>query len=223
MEEKRLTEVYNLIYDVEQIKRFAKLINCEKSIHNMYLACRSKYGATKQHHRGVQFLNNVDIDQFVDAVRFYEIPYGSYKYNNQIIPSSVLVIYCSTNSRSEHKAHTEMMQLGLNHAFSRQKFNIYSHAISLLSSKHEKIELLTIDVDDKSQYEEVAQFLNSEKIVPLAVVETRGGYHILIKAGGNLKKLFMQFGHKHTISDTACPIPGTIQGGFPVRFVDTKH
>ena len=83
-----------------------------------------------------------------------------------------------------------------------------------------KTKLVTIDIDEKVQWTEVKQFLDSNSVVPAAVVETRGGYHVLITSEDAGKcRIHQKYGGKITIGDTFCPVPGTIQAGWPVRFV----
>jgi hypothetical protein len=85
------------------------------------------------------------------------------------------------------------------------------------------VSLLTMDIDDKSALAPVEEFLR-EIGIPRTLVETRGGYHLFldVKYSAALfsKPKFREFTKLHSTGDTFCPIPGTYQGGFPVRFVD---
>jgi hypothetical protein len=97
--------------------------------------------------------------------------------------------------------------------------NLHSY---LMSSKGH-VSLLTMDIDDKSALAPVEEFLR-EIGIPRTLVETRGGYHLFldVKYSAALfsKPKFREFTKLHSTGDTFCPIPGTYQGGFPVRFVD---
>ena len=97
--------------------------------------------------------------------------------------------------------------------------NLHSY---LMSSKGH-VSLLTMDIDDKSALASVDEFLQ-EIGIPRTLVETRGGYHLFIdtkySAALFSKPKFREFTKLHSTGDTFCPIPGTFQGGFPVRFVD---
>jgi hypothetical protein len=81
------------------------------------------------------------------------------------------------------------------------------------------IELITIDIDGKELYPKVAEFLKEIDEQPAAVIETHGGYHVLLNKSEKTSLLFKEFSSIHTMGDIFCPIPGTYQGGFPVRFV----
>lgn len=97
--------------------------------------------------------------------------------------------------------------------------NLHSY---LMSSKGH-VSLLTMDIDDKSALASVDEFLH-EIGIPRTLVETRGGYHLFLdtkySAALFSKPTFREFTKLHSTGDTFCPIPGTFQGGFPVRFVD---
>lgn len=225
----RQAEVYNLVYDEEQIKRFAKLIDSENSMHHMFIAARPKYissdtDRSRNRHMNTKVSFNKSPEEFVRLVRKYELPVGSYNDDGYVYPNNCLVIYCTTNARDGFQAGRKLISKLVDGAFEGAKAEIFNHLYSnvdscLMSSK-EKIKLVTIDIDEKEQYAEVKQFLDDKKIVPAAVIETRGGYHVLITAeDASNSRIHHHYGKKITINDTFCPIPGTIQGGWPVRFV----
>ena len=97
--------------------------------------------------------------------------------------------------------------------------NLHSY---LMSSKGH-VSLITMDIDDKSALAPVEEFLR-ENGIPRTIVETRGGYHLFfdVRYSSALfsKPKFREFTKLHSTGDIFCPIPGTYQGGFPVRFVD---
>lgn len=226
----RQSEVYNLVYDEEQIKRFAKLIDSENSLHQMFIAARPKYitegtDKSRNRHMNTKVSVNKSPEEFVRLVRKYELPIGSYNDDGYVYPNNCLVIYCTTNARDGRQAGKKLIQKLVDGAFENGKAEIFDHLYSnvdscLMSSKV-KTKLVTIDIDEKEQYAEVKQFLDDNKVTPAAVIETRGGYHVLVMAedAGNCR-LHQKYGKKITIGDTFCPVPGTIQGGWPVRFVD---
>ncbi len=80
---------------------------------------------------------------------------------------------------------------------------------------------MTIDVDSKTdQWNEVREFLAARSIVPVATIETHGGYHVLITAkDAGVNRVAEYFKGRIMVDDLFCPVPGTLQAGWPVRFV----
>jgi hypothetical protein len=122
--------------------------------------------------------------------------------------------------------------------------NIYSIIKSCIQNQSHQQKYIQLDLDNKDDayIEMVKEFCEEHHITPKCVIETRGGYHYIIDSTqltnqqkkeiftGQLKQLkydgFDRNGKAITknvidiISHTPMsPIPGTYQGGFPVRFV----
>lgn len=96
----------------------------------------------------------------------------------------------------------------------------------------------TIDVDVKVRTTQVLEMVASEHIPIYCMIETRGGYHIIIETDQlrKTKTLVPKLGKltfegktrdgktiqkqvAECSGDMLCPIPGTLQGGFLVRLV----
>lgn len=219
----RNASIYNLVYDEEQIKRFAKLIKTEDNIHVLFLSCRPKYNHDfKQEMICSQSFFNRTSEEFVELVRRYEVEKDSYKQNGKPIPTNALVLYCTTNPRNGKKAGRKLLAELIDAGFDQtDTFNhLQSRLTSSLMSSKGVTNLLTIDIDDKKEYPEVEEFFQNENILVEATIETRGGYHVLFRPTEKTEKVFKTFSSKHTIGDISCAVPGTYQGGFPVRFVN---
>lgn len=222
LSQSRSTEVYNFIYDSEQVKKFARLIGTENHLHLTFLCSRPKYDRRfKQNVISPKSFYNKTADEFLELVRRYEVEYQTYTEKDIPIPSSALVLYSTTNPRNGRKAGKKLITELIDATFNDTDMfqHLQSRLTSAIMSSKETTNLLTIDIDDKNEYGPVQAFLQAEEIPVVATVETRGGYHILFSPNYKTKIVYDHLSSKHTIGDTFCPIPGTIQGGFPVRFI----
>lgn len=220
--------VHNFIYDEEQIKRFATLIDTEHNLHQLFVSARPKYITDEEkirnRHMSSRTSLNLTPEEFVRLVRKYEIPVGGYDDHGKVYPDNCLVIYCTTNGRDGHRAGKKLIEDLVAGAFEGKDAYIFNHLHSRVDSclgvAKSKTKLVTIDIDEKEQWIEVKKFLDESSVIPAAVIETRGGYHVLITAEDAGKcRIHKKYGDKITIGDTFCPVPGTIQAGWPVRFV----
>ena len=225
----RTATIHNFVYDPVQVKRFAGLIHSSEKIHQLFLSSRRKYISLEEiknpsvNHINIQTLRNVSPEEYLLFVRSYELEVGSYTHNNQPLPSESLVIYGTTNARSVKKAikHLvpELISAGFDNNFD---IDLSKRCISAIMKGKEEVEWLTIDIDDKepSSLPEVKKFLTEEDI-DFLTVETRGGYHVLF-TGRESVQVLLRYTRQYTIGDIFCPIPGTYQGGFPVKFLSIE-
>lgn len=217
--------VHRFIYDEEQIRKFVEIVGFTGVLHQMFVSARPKYNKDvkfKCRHISPKSFFNSTADRFIELIKKYEIPVGSYTDHDQVLPNDCLVMYCTTNPRNGKRAAQNFIQECLNAAFTEDDYifqHLYEKLNGAIMASKAKTTLTTIDIDSKEEYKEVHEFLTRENITPRAVVETRGGYHVLLETDVNLGKVYKAFASKHTMGDTFCPIPGTLQGGFPVRFV----
>jgi hypothetical protein len=97
----------------------------------------------------------------------------------------------------------------------------------------------TLDIDDKSAVAPCMRVLDDAGVKVSWAVETRGGVHLMVepKAIGRVMKVVKEALSKLRVTvttatgameeheaveiktDAGCPVPGTVQGGFSVRFV----
>jgi hypothetical protein len=236
-------EIHNFIYDENQIKAFANLIGTTGNTHVIYIIARSKYNKTvkfRTHFMNPKAFFDYTPEKFLQLVRKYEVPIGQYiDDNGNVCPNDSLVIYCSTNGRDTKKAARKILNEIIDGAMSNtqetnvshdqvrntQETNpyIYDHlqgrlTSAIMSSKC-KIKIITMDIDDKSQLCAILAYLKEINVQPIANIETRGGYHLLLPICKGIDLVYKKYSKIITIGDTFCPVPGTLQAGFPVRFV----
>lgn len=121
--------------------------------------------------------------------------------------------------------------------------SLYKNALHVSRSKKKYFEL-DVDTKDPSVVKKIEDFLETNDLVndKICTIETHGGYHIVFDTDvlgkdGRCKihKEFTKPEYKERTtningnaiyrdlveisSDPCCPIPGTIQGGFKVRFI----
>lgn len=212
---------YSFIYDIDQIKKFAQIIDLSGT-HSLILVSRKKYDSDAiSKCLFSKLITNISIDEYINNIEKLEVPIGCYKS-----PQSAMVIYCSTNHKNVKLGVKRFMEKCLEASFGRDD-TFYDNAIDILKSEiastKKIIKIVSIDIDSKDDTYDVLIFIKQEEIVPLCVIETKNGHHILLESSNNLKNLkniYAKYSNKHNIGDIACPIPGTIQAGFPVQFVD---
>lgn len=160
-------------------------------------------------------------DRFVNELRRYEVKCGLYKdtftpkkmkddqlVKDQDIPSEAIAFYLTANPMNDLKAFFLMQRevseklesivfakngTGRNTA-DKQIGQISSIYKSCLHKSDQKI-FLKLDVDTKEliKIESLRKFMREHSIKPHLVVESRGGYHVLLKRstiGKNHEKLY---------------------------------
>jgi Zn-finger protein len=115
--------------------------------------------------------------------------------------------------------------------------DLFGHIISLANKQYCPLYHLENDdkkriIDDLETGEYLKKVLDDEKVESYNIIETRGGYHILInklefKKNKNLyknldAKLMDTNLCTKVTSHGLAPIPGTLQYGFPVKFYAVK-
>ena len=107
----------------------------------------------------------------------------------------------------------------------RTNFNPHAEVMSCIQQSAGKKEYLDFDIDDKEF--DLRQLENIINPSCLTVVQTRGGYHVLVKIADiapTYKSSFFQsftaFEAVDQSGDQLLPVPGCTQGGYVPKFVD---
>lgn len=248
------TNYHTFIGDEAQIREFYRLhiLPYKEIPYTNFIIipiARRKYWtplATSQENMSTKIFSPSDgEDRFVNELKRYEVRCGLYvDSKGQMIPSEAMAFYLTVNTMNELKAYFLMQQevskkleilllsKGDRGEKNEDKGNKLGHISSIFKSclhKSDNKEFLKLDVDtkDADKIESLKTFLKEHSIEPHLVVETRGGYHVLLKKsmiGKHHEKLFRyvnetsEKGSWITIEKNALvAIPGTFQGGFLVK------
>ena len=189
------------------------------------LFARKKYDST-----GVLKADKSQLKRFVsskerlfDKIRQLEVEVGCYKIDGKPIPQESLALYINPNPRDMKKANFQMIKKSLELIENDNPgFNIHAEALSCIQRSKSKSYFLDFDIDDKN----IDLDLLKEKIDPkyYDILETRGGYHILVKVREILKDIkfhaiIRDLYKVDQIGDQMMPIPGCVQGGFIQNFL----
>lgn len=221
---------YQLIYSEELLKEFLSLLpeETEDEVYYISLFARKKYCPELIWSNDKTQLRRLTSKKrdIIKKIKQLEVDYGLYDLNGKIVPQESLVIYINPNPRSQIKATRILMKKLTDIICDNAKgFNVHQEALSALQKSKSKGYFIDFDIDvkDKSTFDIniVYNYVNRESVT---IVETRGGYHCLLKVAkinGEYKKSFYQNLSKFSDVEGDCfiPIPGTIQGGFEVKIL----
>jgi hypothetical protein len=160
-------------------------------------------------------------------IKQLEVPFGAYiTKDGEPIPQEALALYITPNRRSQKKAMFKLMKRLIDIQESNgQGFNINAEAISAVQKSKSKTDWIDFDIDSKD-----IDISSIENVLPLGtykILETRGGYHIMIdrdkvKKSNAPKNWYILLGQMFEIDqsgDNMIPMVGTYQGGFTPKFI----
>ena len=160
-------------------------------------------------------------------IKQLEVPFGAYiTKDGEPIPQEALALYITPNRRSQKKAMFKLMKRLIDiQECNGQGFNINAEAISAVQKSKSKTDWVDFDIDSKD-----IDISSIENVLPLGtykILETRGGYHIMIdrdkvKKSNAPKNWYILLGQMFEIDqsgDNMIPMVGTYQGGFTPKFI----
>lgn len=166
-----------------------------------------------------------DKDRFIKKLYALEVKEGNYFLKgDQVVPQSALVTYVNPNPRNMRSATLDgIMKLAHMIKTNNKGFNPHAEILSCI----QKAKSRTVVVDFDFDFKDDAIISGSVDIAgkdAVTVIETRGGYHIMIKPelAKNKKTWYqsiMNLGADQA-GDQMVPIVGCIQGGFTPKFID---
>jgi len=255
-----VAERYELIHDLDQIRKFERMFYAPStdSTFVIYLAARKKYDPRMRKSSGLacfcrkklHYVNPYSPARLEYDVQSYMVPMGTYRISlrgegdevEEEIRTESMAVYASLNPRDTAKAaaelfntmSTQLTQLTVQASgsgdmptFARKAARHMNHLCKYGTRKFIGIDL---DTKDQETYSQVIADLKA-RVTIHAVIETRGGYHIILakseldKASKADKRfIYTVLTEREAIdmvsNDLFSPIPGTYQGGHRVRFVD---
>lgn len=170
-----------------------------------------------------------DKTRLYDKIRQLEIPLGYWKLRDIPAPQESLVLYISLNPRCMKKA-TEMMGKRCWDLINAKNYNLHAEALSCIQKSKSRTCYVDFDIDSK-ELDIDFQWLDNQIGGHYKVLETRGGYHLLIRPKEatqfrlehfNNQKWYQAIQQKYPVDqsgDQLIPVAGTYQGGFVPKFL----
>jgi len=153
-----------------------------------------------------------------------EIELGAYQLKSAAAPQNALALYINPNPRDLKKAtYDAIINLTTLLKNDNKDYNPHAEVLSCIQRSTSRKIHFDFDVDTKEfDFEQLFQVINKSC---LDIVETRGGYHLLVRLSEvdpQYKKTFynaiLKLGVDQT-GDQLLPVPGCIQGGFTPAFI----
>jgi len=222
---------YKVIYDEQLLKDFINwLPECNE--HEQYylsLLARSKYlsgdSVIKSDKQQLKRFTTSK-DRMFDKIRQLECAVGSYTQGGNAIPQEALALYITVNPRDLWKAtYSSLVNFAKKIQVGHSSINPQQEAMNEIQVSCSNKYYIDVDVDvkDPQILEQIKGFINPSC---LTVLETRGGYHVLVKVSEidpSYKKSWynniMNLAGIDQSGDNLIPVPGCSQGGFIPRFI----
>lgn len=237
---------YNIIINEDDLREFIDWLPDLNENEKFYccLFARKKYSPSlvKSNDRTQlkRFLANKE--DIFDKLSQLEIPVGRWKLKNVSAPQESLVVYINPNPRDvikgAWKSVNKLCKILENHS---NGHNPVAECLSAIQQSKSRNFVVDFDIDNKDVDLSILSSIFGDYLPePYRVLETRGGYHILVKpalAAANIRK--HNSGYREKVSenwykaiqdafgedldqtgDQLIPIPGCVQGGFVPRFIE---
>lgn len=170
-------------------------------------------------------------DRIVQKIRQMEVAYGAYtKPDGTPIEQETLAVYISPNPRCLHKASLNYAKDMMSRLAQNQPVgNPRAKSMNAIQNSCNNKVYFDVDIDEKD-YGLVEDVINFTGDADNIIVETRGGYHVLVNTStipDRPKKTWYQAVHtllrNNTLGelngDGLVPVPGTMQGGFSPKLI----
>lgn len=235
---------YQIITDEEKLLEFIDWLPALRDNEQYYLSLFARKKYCPEH---IRSNDKTQLKRFTstkermfDKIRQLELPIGRWRLKDTPAPQESLVLYILPNPRCMVKA-TKMMGKHCWDLDKSKNFNLISEAISCVQKAKSRACFVDFDIDTKDvDLEKLGRkvFPSIEGKWPFQILETRGGYHILVnpvQAGQHISISNGKFGTHFDINwhqrmcdvfsvdqtgDQMIPVPGCIQGGFTPKFIN---
>ena len=222
---------YQVIVDEEALKSFIDELP-DSDVNERYYFCLF---ARKKYCRDIKYIKSdksqlarkiATKDRLFGKIKQMECALGSYLQDDVDIPQEALALYINPNPRCMRKATIQCLQ-NLAKVIGQDSpgFNPQAEAMSCIQRCPSRriwsdFDVDTKDIDILRVCEEILEDHNCFKIL-----ETRGGYHVLVKTkevpSHKQKTFYKELAKFSDITgDCMLPAPGTYQGGFVPRFLE---
>lgn len=214
-QEDKLLEFIDWLPDLNEneqyfVSLFARKKYCQSIIHSNDKTQLKRFTSKKE--------------RLLSKIKQLECEVGSYTLKNNIpAPQESLVLYITPNPRDMIRATYNMMRKCIDLLHTKSiGYNLHSEALSSVQRSRGTSYFCDLDIDSKD-----INLLKIKDILPdeaYDILETRGGYHILVKTKIAPKtKWYKQLSSIYDIDqvgDQFIPVPGCVQGGFIPKFIE---
>jgi hypothetical protein len=238
---------YELIIDEEELDKFIEWLpnlkkdNSDNEVFYMCLFARKKYfpniisSSNDKTQLRRELVNKSSIKR---ELRKWECKLGSYQLKKDTVPQEALAVYITPNPRSMKHAMFNLTKDMVDFmSKSNIPHNLHQNAISAVQRSKSYTYVVDFDIDTKDiDLESLKQILpqNSPANDVWRIIETRGGYHIVVNPklvekerqnqGKHLyeKQWYQIIKNVYNVDqagDQMVPIVGTFQGGFVPKFI----
>lgn len=236
---------YQLILSEERLDKFIEWLpdlkkdNYDNEVYYMCLFARKKYfdGIISSSNDKTQLRRElVKKHSIKRELRKWECALGTYQLKKDIVPQEALAVYITPNPRSMRKAMFAFTKDLVDMMYKENvPHNLHQNAISAVQRSVGSKTWVDFDIDTKD-----VDLQKLSDILPYGtykVLETRGGYHILVnskEATAEIKRLnevkdkvydanwYLKLKNSFNVDqsgDNMIPIPGCYQGGFEPKFI----
>lgn len=225
-----MEQLYKVITDEQALKDFIEWLPDLEDNEKFYcsLFARKKYCKqlvkSSDKSQLKRFTSNKDM--LFNKIKQLEVKQGAYTLKGEIAPQESLVAYINPNPRNMKKATFLLMEKSLQLIKNDNKnYNIHAEAMSAIQKSKSRSYVVDFDIDTKDI--DLTPLLDIMSEECFDVLETRGGYHVLVKPKMMKENNHSKLWHKDIldafpvdqIGDNMIPIPGTFQGGFTPKFI----
>lgn len=218
---------YEIIRDEKKLREFIEWLP-ELNENEKYFVClfaRKKYCKDK-----IKSNDKTQLKRFVsnkeklfDKIKQLECAVGSYKLKTIDAPPESLVLYINPNPRDMKKAAFHLVRKCMDLMQSNDRyFNIHAEALSCIQRSKSKSYFCDFDIDSKDiDLNKLNDILPREAY---NIIETRGGYHLLVKTRVapktkwhvDIRKIF----NVDQVGDQLIPVCGCCQGDFMPKLLN---
>ena len=229
---------YSVVVDEEEFNNFLQWLPPLEKEECYYVAllARDKYirdlgigTFNSDKHQCARFTTTHD--RLLLKLKQCETAVGSYAVKGVEVPQQALAAYMTINPRSQTKAAKWLLKrLADVVADGEQNVNVYQESLTAIHKSIGRKLFVDVDFDNVGIYTTVARmkdFINPDAV---KILETRGGFHVIIRLDAieekyvkSWWKLITSLPGADIAGDTLIPIPGTCQGGFVPTLFDMKE
>ena len=220
---------YQVVVDEAEFQKFVGwLPPLEKEeCHYVALLARDKYirdlgigTFNSDRHQCSRFVTNTE--RLLLKLKQCETEVGNYSVKDIEVPQQALAAYMTINPRSQTKAAKWLLKrLADVVADGEQNVNVYQESLTAIHKSVGRKLFVDVDFDNVALEQtvvEMSRYVNADAV---KILETRGGFHAIIRLDKIHDKYVKSWYKNITImggadiaGDTLIPIPGTYQGGW---------